>query len=99
MANPSHIEFTDYKPGNYLWPELVEKLGSERANRAVRQALDLQCMNGNSSTLPVLFFETCGLALTSIDSLFSQTGLPCHGDRMVLILSTKKSSFQLLEEY
>ena len=59
------IDFAASAPVNDLWPSLVEKLGLERSQRAVRQALDLQAMQGSDDTLPVLFCETCGLALAS----------------------------------
>ena len=41
----------------------ISKIGILRAKSAVRQALDLQRMQGNKSTLPILIVETCGTAL------------------------------------
>jgi hypothetical protein len=55
-------------------------------------------MSGQSGSLPVLFVETCGLALASSDLLREQTGLNGHGDRMVLLLSTREQSLQLLQQ-
>tara|TARA_B100001093_G_scaffold312399_1_gene298101 strand:+ start:2609 stop:2905 length:297 start_codon:yes stop_codon:yes gene_type:complete len=94
----SNIDFASCTPVNHLWPALVERLGSEKAQQAVRQALDLQGMSGQSGSLPVLFVETCGLALASSDLLREQTGLNSHGDRMVLLLSTREQSLQLLQQ-
>ncbi len=94
----SNIDFASCTPVNHLWPALVERLGSEKAQQAVRQALDLQGMSGQSGSLPVLFVETCGLALASSDLLREQTGLNGHGDRMVLLLSTREQSLQLLQQ-
>ena len=94
----SNIDFASCTPVNHLWPALVERLGSEKAQQAVGQALDLQGMSGQSGSLPVLFVETCGLALASSDLLREQTGLNGHGDRMVLLLSTREQSLQLLQQ-
>ena len=38
----SQLDFAALDPVNHLWPAFVERLGSEKAQRAVRQALDLQ---------------------------------------------------------
>ena len=99
MRNFLDIEFSGCMPVNYLWPNLIEKIGLEKAQRASRQALDLQSMHGNLSTLPVLLFETCGLALASIELIRCNTGLSCYGDSMILILSTKDNLVQLLREF
>jgi len=93
----SPIDFSPCEPVNGLWPALVERLGLEKAQRAVRQALDLQRMSGHGGTLPVLFCETCGLALASTDLLREQTGLNAHGDRMVLLYSSRAQELQLLQ--
>lgn len=94
----SSFDFASCIPVNHLWPALVERLGLERAQRAVRQALDLQGMAGHDGTLPVLFCETCGLALASTDLLREQTGLNSHGERMVLLLSQREQAVQLLQQ-
>ena len=36
----STIDFSTYTPVNHLWPAFVERLGAEKAQQAVRQALD-----------------------------------------------------------
>ena len=59
MADSS-LDFAALSPVNDLWPAFVERLGMERAQRAVIQALDLQRMRGHGSTLPVLVTETFG---------------------------------------
>ena len=92
----SSIDFSACELVNGLWPSLVERLGLEKAQRAARQALDLQQMSGHGGTLPVLFCETCGLALASTDSLRKQTGLNGHGERMVLLYSSRSQEVQLL---
>ena len=91
-------DLTSYTPVNYLWSRLVERLGMENSQRAVRQALDLQSMHGNEGTLPVLLVETCGLALANSELLYQQAGLPCAGKRIVLLISTRESALQLLKE-
>ncbi len=58
----------------------------------------LQGMRGHQGTLPVLFTETGGLALASTDLVREQTGLNAHGERMVLLLSTREQVIQLLQE-
>ena len=93
----SSIDFSACEPVNGLWPSLVERLGLERAQRAARQALDLQQMSGHGGTLPVLFCETCGLALASTDLLREQIGLNAHGERMVLLYSSRSQEVQLLQ--
>ena len=83
---------------NYLWPHFVDMLGLEKAQVAVRQALDLQLMNGSSMTLPILFFETCGVALVRKDLIRQNTGFKCHREGMILIFSVKEKVVQLLQE-
>ena len=46
----------------------------------------------------MLFTETGGLALASTDLVREQTGLNAHGERMVLLLSTREQVIQLLQE-
>ena len=54
----SSLDFSTFAPANHLWQRLVERLGLDKAQCAVHQALDLQGMHGNVGTLPVLIFET-----------------------------------------
>ena len=94
----AQLDFSALTPVNHLWPSFVERLGSDNAQRAVRQALDLQGMRGHDGTLPVLFIETAGLALASTDLVREQTGLNAHGERMVLLLSSREQVIQLLQQ-
>ena len=94
----AQLDFAALTPVNHLWPAFVERFGTDKAQRAVRQALDLQGMRGHDGTLPVLFVETGGLALASTDLVREQTGLNAHGDRMVLLLSSRDQVIQLLQQ-
>ena len=98
MTYFSGLEFSKYIPVQHLWPEFVDKLGLNRAQKAVRESLDLQRMHGSMATLPVLLVETCGLALVRIDLVREKTGFSCQGEDMVLLLSIKDSLIQLLQE-
>ena len=60
---------------------LIEGLGADRAQKAVHQALHLQCMNVNLSTLPVFFCEICGIALTNIHLVLYEKELSCFSKR------------------
>ncbi len=91
-------DFAEFQTVNYLWPQLVEKLGLDKAQKAAHQALDLQRMNGNHKTIPVLLYETCGIALLNVDLLRKDTGYTCRGEDLILILSTKDNSVQLLHK-
>ena len=93
LLDLSNCEFV-----NYLWAEFSEALGLEKATQAVKQAIDLQAMNGNKETIPILFLETCGIALTTLTSLRSQTGISLYGKKEVLIFSHKQKIFQILHE-
>ena len=58
------IEFSKYESVNFLWSELIEHYGFERAKKIVSQAIDLQKMSGNKNlTIPIIFSGTGGLAL------------------------------------
>ena len=94
----ARLDFSALEQVNHVWPAFVERLGSDKAQQAVRQALDLQGMRGHPGSLPVLFVETCGLALASSDLVREQTGLNAHGVRMVLLISTREQALQLLQQ-
>ncbi len=96
MSDPS-LDLARFTPVNHLWPEMVERLGLERSQRAVQQALDLQAIHGTASTLPLLLVETCGLALVQLEQLRRQTGLVGSGERLVLLLSQRNACLQLLQ--
>ena len=63
MKHSSFLDFNKCFLSNELWPDFINKIGITKARIAVRQALDLQVMQGSISTLPVLILETCGTAL------------------------------------
>ena len=92
------VNFSEFSHVNYLWPRFVENLGLEKAQKAVHQAIDLQRMNASHTTLPVLLFETCGVALVSIDLIHRHTGIFFKSQDIILILSNKKKLLQLLSK-
>ena len=64
------IEFSKYELVNFLWPELIEEYGFDKARKIVSQAIDLQKMNGTkNSTMPIIFSGTGGLALIPVQML------------------------------
>ena len=98
MNKSLSIDFNSCKVSNDLWSDFINHFGLLKAKLAIRQSLDLQDMQGNTYTLPVLILETCGSALVRTEVLRSLTGLPSFGKGMVLIYSTKSNSVQLLRE-
>ncbi len=96
MTKKLKFNFSEFEHVNHLWPCFVEKLGLFKAQQAVRQAADLQRMNGDNDTIPVLLVETCGIALANIHLLHHQTGFSFYDKGMLLILSKKEKLFQLL---
>ena len=92
----SSFDFAAFSAVNHLWPAFVELLGVGRSQQAVRQALDLQAMHGKEGTVPVLFVETCGIALASSVLLREETGLNAHGNGMVLLVSKRAQELQLI---
>ena len=83
---------------NDLWPDFINKIGFIKANFAVQQSLDLQRMQGSTSTLPVLILETCGTALVNSQAVKTYIGLSYLEQGMVLIFSTKLNAIQLLRD-
>ncbi len=96
MKNSSFFDFDKCSLSNELWPDFIDKIGIYKAKSAVRQALDLQRMQGNSSTLPVLILETCGTALVNSNVVSNNIGLRYVDQGMLLIYSHKLNSIQLL---
>ena len=93
------IEFSKYESVNFLWPELIEDYGFDRAKKIVSQAIDLQKMNGTkSSTMPIIFSGTGGLALISLQMLDKEDSKINYKDNQVLIFNLKRKSFQILNE-
>ena len=93
------IEFSKYESVNFLWSELIEHYGFERAKKIVSQAIDLQKMNGNKNlTIPIVFSGTGGLALIPIKSLKKDSVKINSNEKQVLIFNPKKRLFQILNE-
>ena len=93
------IEFSKYESVNFLWSELIEYHGFEKAKKIVSQAIDLQKMNGNKNvTLPIIFSGTGGLALIPLQSLKEKSLKNNSKENQVLIFNIKKKSFQILNE-
>ena len=98
MKNIS-LELSSFSSVNYLWSELIENFGFDRAKKLISQANDLQRMNGaNDMTIPIVFFGTGGLALISIDLLEKKTSFENKKGNKVLIYNPKKRIFQILYE-
>ena len=93
------IEFSKYESVNFLWSELIEHYGFEKAKKIVSQAIDLQKMNSNKNvTMPIIFSGTGGLALIPIQSLKDTSSKSDFKENQVLIFNLKKKSFQILNE-
>jgi len=93
------IEFSKYESVNFLWSELIEDYGLDRAKKIVSQAIDLQKMSGTkSSTMPIIFSGTGGLALISLQMLEKEYSKINYKDNQVLIFNLKRKSFQILNE-
>ena len=65
MKHISPFNLDQCSLSNDIWPVFINKIGLFKANLAVQQSLDLQRMQGSTSTLPVLILETCGTALVN----------------------------------
>ncbi|WP_269612803.1 hypothetical protein [Prochlorococcus marinus] len=98
MKNSSPFKLDECFLSNELWPNFINKIGFIKANLAIRQALDLQRMQGSTSTLPVLILETCGTALINSKAVKTYIGLSYLDQGMVLIFSSKLNAIQLLRE-
>ena len=98
MKNSSPFKLDECFLSNELWPNFINKIGLIKANLAIRQALDLQRMQGSNATLPVLILETCGTALINSKAVKTYIGLSYLDQGMVLIFSSKLNAIQLLRE-
>ena len=93
------IEFSKYESVNFLWSELIEDYGFDKARKIVSQAIDLQKMNGKkNNTMPIIFSGTGGSALIPIQILKKEDFKISFKDNQVLIFNFKKKSFQILNE-
>ena len=98
MKNTSPFNLDQCSISNDLWPDFINKIGLIKAKLAVRQSLDLQRMQGSTSTLPVLILETCGTALVNSKAVKTFIGLSYLEQGMVLIFSSKLNAIQLLRD-
>ena len=98
MKTSSFFDFYNCILSNELWPYFINNIGTFKAKSAVHQALDLQRMQGNQSTLPVLILDTCGAALVSSEVVKSHIGLSYVEECMILIYSNKLNAIQLLRD-
>ncbi len=98
MTNTSPFNLEECSLSNDLWPDFINKIGFIKAQLAVRQSLDLQRMQGSSSTLPVLILETCGTALVNSQAIKAYIGLSYLEQGMVLIFSRKLNAIQLIRD-
>ena len=93
------IEFSKYELVNFLWSELIEEYGFDKARKIVSQAIDLQKMNGTkNNTMPIIFAGTGGLALIPTQMLEKEDLKITCSDNQVLIFNLKRKSFQILNE-
>jgi len=88
LSNCEHV--------NFLWADLLNNIGVEKANQAISQALDLQKMRGGFGTLPVLFTKTGGIALTTYEFLRQETGFSQQGEQTVLLYHPQSCCIQLI---
>ena len=96
MKNTSPFNLDQCSLSNELWPEFINRIGYIKANLAVQQSLDLQRMQGSTSTIPVLILETCGTALVNSKAVKAYIGFSYLDKGMVLIFSSKLKAIQLL---
>tara|TARA_Y100001968_G_C19004268_1_gene547402 strand:+ start:118 stop:417 length:300 start_codon:yes stop_codon:yes gene_type:complete len=96
MKNSSLFDLDKCYLSNELWPDFISKIGFFKAKLAVRQAIDLQRMQGSASTLPVLILETCGTGLINSQVIKTYIGFTQVEQGMLLIYSHKLNSIQLL---
>ena len=90
--------FFFYKILSKIICDFINKIGIFKAKLAVRQALDLQRMQGSFSTMPVLIVDTCGTALVNSQVVKNCIGLTYVDQGMLLIYSNNLNSIQLLRD-
>ena len=98
MKFSSFLDFDNCSLSNQLWPDFINKMGISKAKLAVHQALDLQKMQGNALTIPVLILETCGAALVNSNVVKTHIGLSYMEKGMLFIYSKKLNSIQLIRD-
>ena len=98
MKSSSFCDFDQCVLSNDLLPNFIKNIGIFNVKLAVRQALDLQRMQGTSSTLPIIIIETCGTALVNNQVVKNYIGLTYIEQGMILIYSNKLNAIQLLRD-
>mgnify|MGYP001107581154 FL=1 len=93
-----NIELSKYLAVDFLWTDLIEKFGLDKANKLVKQAIDLQKMQGSHDTIPIIFTGTGGLALIQEESFKYEKRDSKTKPTQVLIFNMKMKSFQILHE-
>ena len=93
-----NIELSKYLAVDFLWTDLIEKFGLDKANKLVKQAIDLQKMHGRHDTIPIIFTGTGGLALIHEESFKNEKRDSKTKPKQVLIFNMKMKSFQMLHE-
>ena len=94
-----NIELSKLSSVDFLYSDLIENFGFDKAKKLISQANDLQKMNGkNNYTMPIIFTGTGGLALISIDSVRKETCFESVKGNQVLIVNPKRKLFQILLE-
>ena len=93
------IEFSKYESVSFLWSELIEDYGFDKAKKIVSQAIDLQKMNGTeNNTMPIIFSGTGGLALIPTQMLEKVDIKINYKENQVILFNLKRKSFQILNE-
>ena len=88
------IEFSEYESVNFLWSEIIEDYGFDKAKKIVSQAMDLQKMNGKKNiTMPIIFSGTGGLALIPIKLLRKENRKISYEDSKVLIFNKQNTYY------
>ena len=92
-----NIDLFKCSPVNTLWVDFINDFGLNKAKLAIRQALDLQRMQGDSETLPILITGTCGVGLISHNMIFEILGFAPSDSNLILLYDSKEFKIQLLK--
>tara|TARA_Y100001968_G_C19447148_1_gene766060 strand:- start:3333 stop:3641 length:309 start_codon:yes stop_codon:yes gene_type:complete len=94
-----YIDLKNFQQVSNLLPGLISAFGIAKANKILSQSIDLQKMIGGNKTLPVLFVNTGGIALTSFNLLKKQLGISINGKKSILLIHPQNKSFQILTHF
>ena len=83
---------------NDLWIKFLNNIGTDKATRAVKQAIDLKKMYGSENDLPVLYTRTGGIGLTTFHNLKNQIGIKLEGNDKVLLYNHIERQIQILND-